>query len=63
MIVILVFWEKNELGKDVDRLREKARRYGRVSELESIVAYFEDPVKNRGPGFPKLSEVRTRMRG
>jgi DNA-binding MarR family transcriptional regulator len=63
MIVILVFWEKNDLGKDVDRLREKARRYGRVSELESIVAYFEDPVKNRGPGFPKLSEVRTRMRG
>jgi hypothetical protein len=63
MIVILVFWEKNDLGKDVDRLREKARRYGRVSELESIVAYFEDPVKNRGPGFPRLSEVRARLSG
>jgi len=63
MIVILVFWEKNGLGKDVDRLREKARRYGRASELESIIAYFEDPVKNRGPGFPRLSEVRARLRG
>lgn len=59
---ILMFWEKNGFGKSLDRLREKARDYDLVGELERIIAYFEDPVMNRAPGFPKLSEVRAKLR-
>ncbi len=63
LTMILVFWEKNGLGKDVGRIKDRAERYGLVEEVERIAAYFDDPVKNRWPGFPKLSEVRERMRG
>ena len=61
--VILMLWEKNGLGRKLDRLKERARRYGLAQEIERIVAYFDDPVKNRPQGFPRIGEVRAKLRG
>lgn len=60
---ILMLWERNNLGRNLGRLRDKARRYGLEDELETIVAYFEDPEKNRAPGFPRMSELKDKLGG
>ena len=60
---ILMLWERNNLGRNPGRLRDKAKRYGLEDELETIVAYFEDPEKNRAPGFPRMSELKDKLGG
>jgi DNA-binding MarR family transcriptional regulator len=60
---ILMLWERNSLGRDIDRLRSGAKRYGLENELSAIVAYFEDPERNRRPGFPRIDELREKLQG
>jgi len=62
MTAILMLWERNALNNHLDRLQEKARRYGLEDELQSIIAYFKDPKKNREAGFPPMSELREKLR-
>jgi hypothetical protein len=58
-----MLWERNSLGRDIDRLRSGAKRYGLENELSAIVAYFEDSEKNRRPGFPRIDELREKLQG
>jgi len=60
-MAILMLWERNALWRKLDRLQERARALGLDDELEAIVAYFKDPEKNRGPGFPRISELKERL--
>jgi len=60
-MAILMLWERNALWRKLDRLRERARALGLDDELETIVAYFKDPEKNRGSGFPRISELKERL--
>ena len=59
---ILMLWERNNLSRQLGRLRKLAARYGISNELEMIVAYFRDPTRNRPPGFPKISELKEKLR-
>jgi len=58
---ILMLWERNGLGRNIDRLRVRAKEYGVEQELEAIAAYFEDPEKNRPPGFPRITELKEKL--
>jgi len=60
-MAILMLWERNALWRKLDRLQERARALGVDDELETIVAYFKDPEKNRGPGFPRIGELKERL--
>jgi len=59
---ILMLWNKNNLSRSLDQLREGASRYGVQGELQSIADYFRDPERNRPPGFPKMGELKEKMR-
>jgi len=59
---ILMLWEKNDLSRSLGRLWKGAARYGLENELETIAAYFTDPERNRPPGFPKISELKEKLR-
>jgi DNA-binding MarR family transcriptional regulator len=60
---ILMLWEKNGLSRRLGRIREGAARYGLEGEIETIVAYFQYPERNRPSGFPKMRDLREKMGG
>lgn len=59
---ILMLWHKNNMSRDLDQLSEGASRYGLQDELQAIADYFRDPERNRLPGFPKMGELKEKMR-
>jgi DNA-binding transcriptional ArsR family regulator len=61
-IAILMLWHKNNLSRDLDQLREGASRYGLQDELQTVADYFRDPEMNRPPGFPKMGELKEKLR-
>jgi len=59
---ILMLWHNNHMSRDLDRLRKGASRYGLQNDLEAVANYFIDPERNRPPGFPKMDELKEKMR-
>ncbi|MFY9605941.1 MAG: helix-turn-helix domain-containing protein [Thermoplasmata archaeon] len=59
---ILMLWHKHNMPRDLDQLRKGASRYGLREELETISDYFRDPEGNRPPGFPKMDELKRKLR-
>jgi len=60
---ILMLWEKNGLSRKLARIREAAANYGLEKDIETIVAYFRDPEKNRPLGFPRIQELKEKIGG
>lgn len=60
---ILMLWERNDMSRNLGRLRKCAVRYGLENEMETIAAYFRDPERNRPPGFPRMGELKEKLGG
>ena len=59
---ILMLLEKNDLTRSLGRLRKGAAGYGLENEIETIASYFRDPERNRPPRFPKIGELKEKLR-
>ncbi len=59
---ILMLWLKHNMSRDLERLRKSASRYGLLEEIETITEYFRDPERSRPPGFPKMVELKRKLR-
>src|SRR4030067_282581 len=59
---ILMLWEKNGLSRALNRVKKGATRYGLEDDIETIAAYFRDPERNPPPDFPKIGELKEKLR-